>query len=152
PSPGWWDAVVGPGRAIDTRRFRVLATDYIGGAGASTGPEPARGPFPVVTSHDQAEAIVRLLDALGVEKIHAFVGASYGGMVGLALAARHPQRVARLVAFGAPERSHPVATAARSVQRRILRLGLERGFDGEAVALARSLAMTTYRTPAELRS
>ncbi len=152
PSPGWWDAIVGPGCAIDTRRFRVLSTDFLGGAGASTGPGASGDPFPAVTSHDQAEAIVRLLDALDVETVHAFVGASYGGMIGLALAESHPRRLGRLVAFGAPERSHPAATAARSVQRRILRLGIDLGVGREAVALARSIAMTTYRSPAELKS
>jgi homoserine O-acetyltransferase len=152
PSPGWWDAIVGPGRAIDTRVVRVLSTDYLGGTGASTGPGTSEDSFPAVTSHDQAEAIVQLLDALDIEAVHAFVGASYGGMVGLALAENHPRRLGRLIAFGAPERSHPAATAARSVQRRILRLGIDLGFDGEAVALARSLAMTTYRSPDELKS
>jgi len=152
PSPGWWDAVVGPGRAVDTSRYRVLSTDFLGGTGASSGPSGPGESFPVVTSHDQAEAIVRLLDALGIETVHACIGASYGGMVGLALAERHPRRVGRLIVFGAPERAHPAATAARALQRRILRLGLARGFPREAVILARALAMTTYRSPAELRS
>lgn len=152
PSAGWWDAIVGPGCAIDTRQFRVLSTDYLGGTGASSGPGTSGDAFPAITSHDQAEAIVRLLDALDIETVHAFVGASYGGMVGLALAESHPRRLGRLIAFGAPERSHPAATAARSVQRRILRLGIDLGFDSEAVALARSIAMTTYRSPAELQS
>jgi homoserine O-acetyltransferase len=152
PTPGWWDAVVGPGRAIDTRRYRVLSTDFLGGAGASSGPDASGASFPAVTSHDQAELIVRLLDALGVETAHAFVGASYGGMVGLALAERHPHRLGRLVAFSAPERSHPAATAVRSVQRRIVGLGVDRGFDREAVAVARSIAMISYRGCAELKS
>lgn len=150
PSPGWWDGIVGPGLAIDTRRFRVLATDFLGGGGGSSGPDSTSAPFPAVTSHDQAEAIDRLLDALDVRRIHAFVGASYGGMVGLALAERHPERVERLIAFGAPERSHPVATASRAVQRQILRLGLVRGFESEAVTLARSIAITTYRSSVEM--
>jgi homoserine O-acetyltransferase len=71
-------------------------------------------------------------------------------MVGLALAAEHGERLARLVVVGAADRAHPLATAWRSVQRRILAWGSERGEGPRAVALARALAMTTYRGADEL--
>src|SRR6202171_2144901 len=93
PRQGWWSEVVGPGGALDTHAFRVLSFDYLGGSGDSTGPQPApSGAFPSVSSYDQAEALVRLLDHLGVESLAAIAGGSYGGMVGLAFAERFPER------------------------------------------------------------
>jgi homoserine O-acetyltransferase len=89
------------------------------------------------------------MDAAGIERLHAFVGASYGGMVALAFAVAFPTRVERLVIISAAHRPHPMATAWRGVQRRILKLGMDAGRPEEGVALARQLAMTTYRTPEE---
>lgn len=144
PTPGWWDIVVGAERAIDTRVLRVLGVDFIDGGRGSDG-----RPQHVVTTHDQADAIVRVLDAIGVERIRAFVGGSYGGMVGLAFASRYPERLERLVAISAPHEPHPMATALRALQRRIVSLGLDTGETAEALALARGLAMTTYRSARE---
>ncbi len=142
--PGWWDAVAGPGRALDTGSRRVLGVDFIDGGRAVDG-RPAR----VVTTHDQAVHIVAILDELGIERLSAVVGASYGGMVALALAERFPERVERLVVVSAAHATHPMATAIRAVQRRIVELGLETGRGADAMALARALAMTTYRTRRE---
>ncbi len=150
PAPGWWDALVGADRAIDTARYRVLGIDYLGGAGASSGPvsgNAARGlGFPAVTALDQARATAALLDRLGIERLHAIAGGSYGGMVGLAFALLFPRRVGATIAIGAAHRSHPLATAWRSVERRVVRLGIERGCAREALVLARALAMCTYRS------
>jgi homoserine O-acetyltransferase len=148
---GWWSELVGPGAAIDTRRLRVLSFDYLGGNGGSTGPRSLKArPFPAVTTGDQADALALLLDHLGIDRLAAVVGASYGGMVALAFAERHRERVGRLIALSAADHSHPQATALRSVQRGIARLGLEHGASEQALALARGLAMITYRSPAEL--
>ena len=144
PAPGWWTDIVGDGRGIDTRRFRVLGVDFVDG-GRGSGGRPSK----TVTTHDQADAIARVLDLLGVERVHAFVGASYGGMVGLAFAERHAKRLERLVVISAPHEAHPMSTALRSLQRNIVKLGLESGRANEALALARGLAMTTYRSARE---
>lgn len=148
---GWWEAQVGPARAIDTNRVRVLGIDWLGGAGASTGPR-AGVPFPLVTSHDQAAALALLLDELGVARVERIVGASFGGNVALAFAQRFSSRVGALTVISAAHESHPLASAWRSLQRRIVELGLRNGpvAAREALALARGLAMTTYRTPEEL--
>jgi homoserine O-acetyltransferase len=138
--PGWWQPLVAEGAAIDLARCRVLAIDWI-----TAGELGARA----VSSADQADALAALLDALGIHRAHAFVGASYGAMVALAFAARHPQRAERLVLLCGAHRAHPLATAQRSVQRGIVRLGQQSGQLGEALALARQLAMTTYRGSAE---
>jgi homoserine O-acetyltransferase len=144
---GWWDTLVGPGRALDSRHYRILGFDYLGGSGATTGPNGL--PFPSVGSHDQAAVLLKLLDHLGISKLHAIVGASYGGMVALAFAELFPARVARLLTIGAADRTHPMATAWRSVQRRVLRSAIARGEGAQGVALARALAMATYRSPDE---
>jgi homoserine O-acetyltransferase len=144
PAPGWWDEIVGRGRGIDTAKYRVLGGDFLDGGWRSDG-RPQR----TVTTHDQAANVVRVLDELGVDRVHAFVGASYGGMVALAFAERYPDRVDRLVAISAPHEPHPMSTALRVLQRRIVELGLDTGRAGDALAIARGLAITTYRSARE---
>jgi len=146
PTPGWWNDIVGDDRAIDTRRYRVLGVDFLDGGRRTDG-----RPVTTVTTRDQATAVARVLDAIGVERVHAFVGASYGGMVALAFAEQYPQRVERLVAISAPHAPHPMSTALRSLQRSIVKLGLDTGRVRESLALARGLAMTTYRSAREFR-
>jgi len=148
PRAGWWWEVVGPGGALDSEQVRVLGIDYLGGSGESTAPLPGQ-PFPSLSSYDQAEALRALLDHLRIERLRGFVGASYGGMVALAFAERHPTRVERLVVISAADRPHPLATAWRSVQRRIVRFAASLGHASEGLELARALAMATYRTPGE---
>jgi len=144
PSPGWWDDIVGCGRAIDTRGHRVLGVDFLDGGWRSDG-RPQR----IVTTHDQAANVARVLDALEVERVHSFVGASYGGMVALAFAERYPDRVDGIVAISAPHEAHPMSTALRALQRRIVELGLDTGRATDALAIARGLAITTYRSTRE---
>jgi homoserine O-acetyltransferase len=150
--PGWWPGLVGPDRAVDTRKYRVLSFDWLGGSGGTSGPAPGsfgRQHFPAISPDDQAQALVWVLGQLGVTRLHGFIGASYGGMVALAFAAAHPDRIERLLVVSAAHRAHALATAWRSVQRRIVRLGLASGAGEEALALSRGLAMTTYRSPEE---
>lgn len=141
PEAGWWEGLAGPDRALDLERLRVLAIDWLDDADLGVRS---------VASEDQADALAALLDALGVTRVAAFVGASYGAMVGLAFAARHGQRLGRLVALAGAHRPHPFASAQRAVQRQIIRLGLAHGCGDAALALARQLALTTYRTEAEI--
>ena len=150
PGDGWWEDFVGERRAIDTERFSVLSFDWLGGCGNSTSPGAGEA-FPFVATEDQATALLQLLDTLRIERVHTLVGSSYGGMVGLQFAAQHPHRLHRLAAIAAPQASHPQASAWRAVQRGMVELGLRTGAGREALALARALAMTTYRTPVELR-
>src|SRR5690348_3882653 len=140
-APGWWEALVGAGRAIDLGRVRVLAIDWLDTDDLAA---------PSVSSADQADALAALLDALGVARVSAFIGASYGAMVGLAFAARHANRVDRLVALAGAHRPHPFATAQRAVQRGIVKLGLDHGCVDDALSLARQLALTTYRSGNEI--
>jgi homoserine O-acetyltransferase len=172
PQKGWWSEVVGHGQALDADHFRVLSFDYLGGGSETTGPgrptlhavpdtkgspaasDSADGPtlFPNISTYDQAELLVRLLNNLGLKSLRAIVGGSYGGMVALAFGERYPERVSRLVVIGAADRTHPMATAWRSVQRQILRFAVECGRPKDGLQLARSLAMSTYRSAEEFEA
>jgi homoserine O-acetyltransferase len=138
---GWWSAIAGPGRAIDTRGCRVLSIDWLERADL----DGARA----VDSADQADALAAVLDALGVLRVRAFVGSSYGAMVGLAFAARHAQRLGHLVAIAGAHRAHPLSVAVRNIQREVVRLGARLGDADAGLDLARRLAMTTYRSERE---
>jgi len=140
PEPGWWQDQAVAGAVLDPERVRVLAIDWLGADGTLDAP---------LDTADQADAIVRVLDALGIDQLAAFVGCSYGALVGLQLAAIHPARLGQLVAISGGERAHPYARAWRSLQRRIARLGRAEGASREGLALARQLAMLSYRTPEE---
>lgn len=148
PRGGWWHEVVGPGLALDTQRFRILSFDYLGASADSTGPRDEQ-PFPTISAYDQAELLLRLINHLGISSLRAIIGASYGGMVALAFGERYPDRVARLVVISAADRAHPMASAWRVVQRRIVRFALESGKSAQGLELARALAMATYRSPEE---
>ena len=100
PEAGWWEGQNGAG--IDLRRVRVLAIDWLGADGTLDA---------VIDSTDQADALAAVLDALGIARVAAFLGSSYGAMVGLQFAARHPRRVGRLLAIsGATRRSWASST------------------------------------------
>jgi homoserine O-acetyltransferase len=145
---GWWSEIAGPGRPLDTERCRVLSFDYLGGSGESTGPRPGEA-FPSISTYDQAEVLARLLDHLGIKALRAIAGGSYGGMVALAFGERFPERVGALIVLCATDRPHPLGSAWRAVQRDIVRFGLQAGRPAEALALARALAMSTYRSGEE---
>lgn len=132
PEPGWWQSQA---ETFDLSRYRLLAIDWVGAEGTVDAP---------IDAADQADAIAALLDHLGIARADAFVGASYGGMVALQLAARHPERCGSILVISASGSAHPFASALRSLQRRALDLG-----GSEGVALARAMAMLTYRTPEE---
>lgn len=143
-TPGWWEGLAGARRPFDLASRRVLGVDYLDGGRAADG-----RPAGTITTRQQAAAIVGLLDRLGIERLEAAIGASYGGMVALALAAEWPERVGRLVVISAPHEPHPMATALRVAQRRIVEIGLETGRARECMVIARGIAMSTYRTARE---
>jgi homoserine O-acetyltransferase/O-succinyltransferase len=138
-SPGWWWGLAGEGSAIDPAKYCVIGLDFAADESGKAAP----------STFDQARVLAAALDAIGIDRPVSIVGASYGGMVGLALAEIEPQRIARLVLIGAADAPHPAATAARELQRRVVALGIEAGRGDEALAIARGMAMLTYRTPQE---
>lgn len=144
PTPGWWEGISGPRRVLDPHARRVLGANFRDGGRNEAG-TPAR----IVTTRDQAAAIVDLLDTLGIARLDAVIGASYGGMVALVLAERWPERVRRAVVISAAHEAYPMSTALRSLQRATVELGLRTGEAREAMVIARGLAMTTYRSARE---
>jgi homoserine O-acetyltransferase len=145
----WWEPLIGPGRALDTNRFGVLCANLLGGRYGTTGPtsvNPATGrpygrDFPVVSTRDQARAQWLLFDALGIERIALVTGGSLGGMVALELATERPAATGHVVPVAAPAATGPMAIAWNRIQVALIdRLG------DEGLALARQLAMTTYRS------
>ncbi len=150
---GWWQNALGADGVGLAERYRVLAFDWLGGAGDTTGPSHWPGDeaaFPAVSTRDQARLLARLLEALDIERLAAIVSASYGGMVSQHFAVSYPGLVERIMVIGCAHRPEPMATARRQVQKRILELA---GDDEAAgLSLARALAMTTYRSPAEFRT
>ncbi len=145
---GWWPEIVGPGLGIDTRRYRVLGIDYLGGRGGSSAPAPGAR-FPPLSTYDQADALRLVTQELGVMALHAIVGASYGGMVALCFAERHPAHIGRIVVLSAADKAQVLSTAWRSVQRQIVREAIARGDGPSGLKLARALAMATYRSAVE---
>jgi homoserine O-acetyltransferase/O-succinyltransferase len=145
---GWWDGIVGPGCPLDTDRYRILGIDFLGGSHDSTGPATGEV-FPSISAYDQAECLAAVMDQLGVERLRGCVGASYGGMVTLALAEVDPARLERAVVISAAHRTHPMSTAWRSVQRNFVRYAIDHGEGGRGLVLARALAMATYRSARE---
>ena len=158
--PGWWDLVVGPGKAIDTDRWYVVCVNVLGGCRGSTGPDSINpvsgrpyGPdFPTITVGDMVESQRRLFDQLGIERLAAVVGGSLGGHQTLAWAARYPERIERVMAIATSPRLTVQAIAFDVVGRNAIQHdpGLRSGQDSEGegpgvgLAIARMLGHITY--------
>ncbi|GGE05540.1 homoserine O-acetyltransferase [Tsuneonella deserti] len=122
--PGWWERMIGPDKPIDTNRFHVICANVIGGCMGSTGPaspapdgKPYAMRFPVITIRDMVRAEVALLDGLGIERLHAVVGGSMGGMQALSLAANFPARAERVLAIATTARHSAQNIAFHEVGR-----------------------------------
>jgi len=106
---GWWEAMIGPGKALDTDKYFIICANYLGGCYGSTGPasqNPATGKpwgsaFPAVTAADQVEVFARLLDDLRIDTLLAVVGPSVGGAIALTFATRLPNRVRNVISIAA---------------------------------------------------
>lgn len=111
---GWWDSFIGPGRALDTNKYFIICANYLGGCYGTTGPasinpatgKPYGGKFPHITAHDIVRSQLPLLDKFGIEKLHAAVGPSLGGMLSLDFAFHYPQRVSNVIPIASGLRAH----------------------------------------------
>jgi len=125
---GWWDNLVGPGKPLDTQRFFVVGSNYIGSCFGSTGPasiNPATGKpwgadFPVVTVEDWVEAQARLADRLGIERFAAVIGGSLGAMQALQWSLSYPERVRHSIVIAAAPRLTPQNIAFNEVARQAI--------------------------------
>lgn len=164
-SAGWWEAMIGAGKAIDTRRWFVICANNLGSCRGSTGPasedpatgEPYRLDFPRLTLEDIARAKLALLDHLGIGRLHALVAPSMGGMTAQALLVQAPGRCARAALISTASSATPFALALRSLQRDMVMA--DPGFAGghyghpaevaSGMGLARKLGVITYRSADE---
>ena len=135
PAPGWWQD-----QATTFAPYRILAIDWVGVDGLLDQP---------IDAADQAVAVLAVMDRIGVARALAFVGGSYGAMVGMQAVRIAPDRFGGLFAMSAAHRSHPFASALRALQRQAVELGERLGDWAGGVELARKLAILTYRTPEE---
>ncbi|MCW2569767.1 MAG: homoserine acetyltransferase [Mycobacterium sp.] len=169
PTPGWWDALVGPGKALDPARWFVVVPNVLGGCQGSTGPaspapdgRPWGSRFPFVTVRDQVAAETSLADALGVTRWAAVLGGSMGGMRVLEWAVSAPDRVGALLVLAAPAQSSAEQIAWSSTQLQAIRS--DPGWHGgdyhavrppgegphRGLGIARRIAHVTYRSEPEL--
>ncbi len=168
PTGGWWGDIVGPGKAIDTERWFVVAPNVLGGCQGSTGPASFSpqghewGPrFPYLTIRDQVLAQVAFSDAIGIDRWAAVLGGSMGGMQALEWAIGYPHRLERVAVIAAPATTSADQIALNSVQLEAIRMdpafndgNYYEAADGDGphrgLALARRMALLNYRSPTEL--
>jgi len=161
--PGWWDGLIGPGKAIDTNRYFVICSNVLGGCYGTTGPasiNPATGrpygsAFPSVTIRDMVRVQRQLLAFLGVERLYAVIGGSMGGMQVYEWMVEYPELVELAIPIATCARMSAVGIAYNDVGRQaIMRDPAWQGGDyygGEGprqgLAVARMVGLLTYRTP-----
>jgi homoserine O-acetyltransferase len=165
PSPGWWEKMVGAGKAIDTQRYFVVCVNSLGSCFGSSGPasiDPATGlayrlDFPDLSIEDIARGGYEVIRSLGIERLSAVVGASLGGMAVLAFAAQFANVARRVISISGSPAAMPFAIALRSTQRDAILTDpdwQDGQYSGDVrpitgMRLARKLGTLTYRSAAE---
>ena len=168
PTEGWWNGIIGPGLAIDTDKWWVIAPNMLGGCQGSTGPASLKADgfeygsdFAFITIRDQVEAQKKFSEVIGVKKWAAVIGGSMGGMQSLEWAIEYPELVERLAVIAAPPVSTADHIALNSVQVEAVMTDpafadghyydAKPGFGPHrGLALARRMALLNYRSPSEL--
>ncbi len=164
--PGWWDTMVGPGKAFDTNKYFIVCSNIIGGCSGSTGPssinpetgKPYNMDFPVITIGDMVRAQKRLMDHLGIEKWLCVAGGSMGGMLALQWGIEFPEHVNAIIAIATTSRISPQSIAFNWVGREAI-MGDPNWKNGEyqneqpqrGLAIARMLAHITYLSDESMR-
>ena len=168
PTEGWWSDIIGPGKAIDTDRFYVVAPNMFGGCQGSTGPASLdksgreyANRFPYITIRDQVTAQHAFAHEIGIKRWHSIIGGSMGAMQVLEWAITYPDEVERIAVIAAPAISSADQIALNSVQVEAIKTdpAFNKGHYYEAkpgfgpnrgLALARRMALLNYRSPGEL--
>ena len=165
PEPGWWEDMIGPGKPIDTDRFFVLCVNSLGSCMGSTGPasinpssgRPWRLEFPDLAIEDIAQATRLVVEQLEINKLHAVIGPSMGGLTTMAWLKLFPESTSKVALISTACSATPMAIAIRSLQREAV--VTDRNFrDGQytedawpevGMRLARKLGMISYRSARE---
>ncbi len=158
--PGWWDEMIGPGKAFDTDTYFVICSNVIGGCKGSTGPSsinPATNTpygldFPIITIKDMVNAQRYLIDHLGIEKLLCVVGGSMGGMQALQWAVSYPERVRSVIPIATALKHSPQQIAFNEVGRQAVMADPDwKGgnyyggrFPAKGLAVARMIGHITY--------
>ena len=164
-TPGWWETMVGEGKAIDTGKYHVICINTLGSCFGSTSPvsinkktsQPYRLTFPELTVEDMANASRLLLKKIGINKVHLLIGPSLGGMKALAFSILHNTVVDNMILISTATQALPFAIALRSLQREVIRKDplWSNGFYSyekpplNGVRIARKIGMTSYRSANE---
>lgn len=165
PDAGWWEAMLGPGKAIDTDRWFVICVNSLGSCKGSTGPasinpdsgEAYRLDFPPLSVEDGARAAKAVVDLLGIAQLACVVGCSMGGMTALAYVALHPGATLGMINISGAARALPFSIAIRSLQREAIRLDprwnngrySDLAYPESGMRIARKLGVVTYRSSLE---
>ncbi len=165
PEPGWWEPMLGPGKAIDSDRWFVICVNALGSCKGSTGPAsmeiatgaPYRLRFPELSVEDCADAAMGVVRSLGIERLACVIGNSMGGMVALALLQRFPGMAHSHINISGAARALPFSIAIRSLQREAIRLDpnwnngdySDETYPEAGMRMARKLGVITYRSALE---
>jgi len=157
--PGWWESLVGPGRAIDTERYFVVCPNLLGGCYGTTGPrfpasdgQPYLERFPLVTPLDMMRVQRLFIRQLGIRRLQMVIGASMGGMIAWEWAIEAGEDVEHVTVVAAPLRTTPLQIGWNWLQRR----GVELDINGSAASsawgqmMARGVGMLSYRSAVSL--
>ncbi len=158
--PGWWDTIIGPGKAFDTDKYFVICSNSIGGCKGSTGPssiDPVTGQpfgldFPIITISDMVNAQEKLITHLGIEKLLCVAGGSMGGMQALQWVANFPHRVASAIPIATTSKHSPQQIAFDEVGRQAVMADpvwnkgnyYGKGQPERGLAMARMIGHITY--------
>ena len=166
--PGWWDACIGPGKPIDTSKYFIVSLNNLGGCHGSTGPtsidpdtnEPYGPDFPIMAVRDWLKSQARLADRLGIDKWHAVVGGSLGGMQALRWSIDYPERLGRCVVVAAAPKLTAQNIGFNEVARQAITSDpdFHQGYDfkhntipRKGLGLARMLGHITYLSDDSMR-
>jgi homoserine O-acetyltransferase len=165
PEPGWWEGMLGPGKAIDTNRWFVICVNSLGSCKGSTGAasvnpatgEPYRLDFPDLSIEDGARAAHVVVGSLGIERLACVIGNSMGGMTALAYLLLHPGSARAHINVSGSAQALPFSIAIRSLQREAIRLDPnwnhgrydDAHYPENGMRIARKLGVVTYRSAME---
>lgn len=166
--PGWWDDVVGPGRAVDTNKYFVICSNYFGSCYGTTGPssinpdtgKPYGLKFPIITVIDMVEIVKRLIDHLGICKIKAVMGGSLGGMQVLEWSVLYPDIIEKAIVIASAYKTSPQVIAFGEVGRNAIMADpdfnngdyYQKKTPAHGLSIARMVAHITYLSKDSMES
>jgi homoserine O-acetyltransferase/O-succinyltransferase len=164
--PGWWDSMVGPGKALDTNKYFLICSNVLGGCKGSTGPgsiNPKTGKpygldFPLISINDMVECQLRLVDSFGIRSLLTVVGGSMGGMQALSWLVKHPQKIRSAILIATAARHNPQQIAFNEVGRQAIMADphwksgnyYEGPLPAKGLAVARMVGHITYMSDASM--